>query len=169
METVGIKRAQLTSYKKIINNGSLEDLRTNSVRKILAEEKKSEAKQVNEDQPKEVGNSMMNEIEKDGQNENEDINLVYFVEGKKKFYVPHHTHHNLTDKFSKEILMAENMLLRIRLKNEMGKRIEELELNEIILKAKNSKLENENTKLNEQIKRLEEENKKLREMKREQF
>ena len=48
----------------------------------------------------------------------------------------------------------ENMLLQIRLKNEMGKRIEELELNELILKAKNMKLEGENEKLNERIKKL---------------
>ena len=42
LETVDIKRAQLTTYKKIINNGRLEDLRTKSVRKVLAEEKKSD-------------------------------------------------------------------------------------------------------------------------------
>ena len=103
----------------------------------------------------EVGNKMINEIEKNGQNDNEDINLEYFVGGQKKFYVPYHTHNNLTDNFSKEILMAQNMLLRIKLKNEMGKRIEELELNEIILKAKNTKLENENEKLNQRIRKLE--------------
>ena len=104
---------------------------------------------------------MINEIEKIGQYDKEDINLEYFVNGQKKFFVKHHDN-RLSDKFSKEILVAENMLLRIRLKNEMGKRIEELELNEIILKAKNMRLENENEKLNEQIGKLEEENRKLR-------
>ena len=43
--------------------------------------------------------------------------------------------------------------------------IKELELNKIILKAKNMKLENENIKLNERIKKLEEENRKLRKKK----
>ena len=39
LETVGIKRAQLTMYKKIINNRRLEDLKTNSDCKVLAQEK----------------------------------------------------------------------------------------------------------------------------------
>ena len=46
------------------------------------------------------------------------------------------------DNQSYEILLAQNMLLRIRLRNEMGRRIEELELSEMILKAKNERLEN---------------------------
>ena len=37
----------------------------------------------------------------------------------------------------------------------MGKRIEELELSEIILQAKNERLESENKKLNERIEKLE--------------
>ena len=109
---------------------------------------------------------MINEVEKIGQNYDEDINLEYFVGGQNKFFVKHHNHHNVSDKFSKEILWAENMLLRIRLKNEMGKKIEELELNDIILKSKNMKLENENEKLNERIKKLEEENRGLHEAKK---
>ena len=135
LESIGIKRAQLTTYKKIINNGRLEVLRTNSVRKVLAEEKRSEkskklitskmaeeptAKQFQE---KTSGNEMINEIEKIGQNDNEDINLEYFVGGQKKYYIKHHSHHSMSDNRSKEILMAENILLRMRLKNEMGKRI----------------------------------------------
>ena len=68
---------------------------------------------------------MINEIEKSGENDDEDISLEYFVQRQKKFYVPHHSHHNLTENFSKEILKAENMLLQIRLKNEMGKRIDQ--------------------------------------------
>ena len=76
LESIGIKQAQLTTYKKIINNGRLEDLRTNSVRKILAEEKKSEqskklmtSKRTEDTTPKQSqkqdsGNKMINEIEK---------------------------------------------------------------------------------------------------------
>ena len=109
-----------------------------SVRKVLAEEKKSEKQQLsegperpeqrNEANAEEPKQGMISEIERDGQNDNEDINFEYFVSGQKKYFVPHHNHHNLSDKFSKDILIAENMLLRIQLKNEMGKRIEELEL-----------------------------------------
>ena len=160
LETVSIKGAQLTTYKKIIKNGRLEDLKTGSVRKILAEEKslerskkcrqneaiaqsplspvKNEGARVEANKGPQAGGgepkqseatghrpSMINEIENDGKNANEDINLEYFVGGQKKYFVPYQNHHNLSDKFSKEILIAENMLLRIRLKNEMGKRIEE--------------------------------------------
>ena len=50
----------------------------------------------------------------------------------------------------------------MRLRNEMGKRIEELELSEIILKARNERLESDNKKLNERIRELED---KLRECK----
>ena len=106
---------------------------------------------------------MIGEIEKEGENDNDDINLEYFVGGQKKYSVKHHNHHQMSEKFSKEVLLAENTLLRNRLKNEMGKRIADLELNEMILKAKNMKLGNENEKLNERIRKLEEENRKLRE------
>ena len=107
--------------------------------KDLNEVKPKQNLKTDEDQPQEkgVGNSMINEMEKIGQKDNQDISLEYFVEGQKKFYVPYHTHHNLADNFSKEILMAQNMLLPIKLKDEMGKRIDELELNEIILKIQN--------------------------------
>ena len=96
------------------------------------------------------------EIEKDGENENEDINLEYFVGGQKKYFLPSQNYQNLSERFSKDILMSENMLLRYKLKTEMGKRIDELELNEMILKA-------ENERLNKRIKKLEEENRKLHE------
>ena len=39
---VGIKQAQLTTYKKIIKNGRLEDIQTKSVCNILFEEKRAE-------------------------------------------------------------------------------------------------------------------------------
>ena len=72
LESIGIKRAQLITYKKNINNGRLEDLRTNSVRKILAEVKKSEQSE-NLRKPKQsenlggqgLGNKMINAIEKE--------------------------------------------------------------------------------------------------------
>ena len=128
LETVGIKRAQLTPYKKIIKNGRLEALKTKSVRKVLSEEKGAERTKkakgsepeqeieplaprlhlVSKAQPpqSEVGQGpgMINEIEKKGENDNEDINLEYFVGGQKKYFVRHHNHHNISEKFSKDIL-----------------------------------------------------------------
>ena len=130
LETVGIKRAQLTTYKKIINNGRLEDLRTKSVRKVLAEEKRSEQSKRRQLEAREGqkpdaklneassstgtdaregqkpdaklnenAQSMISEIERDGQNDNENINLENFVGGQKKYFVKHHNHHHMSDKF----------------------------------------------------------------------
>ena len=167
LETTGLKRAQLTTYKRIIKNGRLEDLRSNPVRQILADLKKLEqfknlkkpkqSENLNADASvggeQSLGDKMINEIEKSGQNEKDDINLEYFVGGQRKFYVPHHSHHSLADNQSIEILLAQNMLLRMRLRNEMGKRIEELEMSEIILKAKNERLENHVKELEERLRK----------------
>ena len=50
LESVGIKRAQFTKYKKIIKNGRLEELKTKSVRKVLAEEKEFEKSRASREQ-----------------------------------------------------------------------------------------------------------------------
>ena len=67
---------------------------------------------------------MVSEIEKEQSSLENDINLEYFVDGKRKFYVPCHHSFKQPDVM---LLQAENMILRFEIKTGMARRIDEFE------------------------------------------
>ena len=156
LDTVGIKRSQLTTCKTLIKQDKLDELKAGkSIRQILLKEKNDILDSGDSTSKKDFNPQMIASIENNN-NEKEDINLEYFVGGEQKFFVPSHHSNLLRTNESKEILMAENMILRYTIKNGKGKRIEELKLNELLLKGENKRLKDENEKLFERIRKLEE-------------
>ena len=94
---------------------------------------------------------MISEIEKKPEEDFE-----YIVNGEKKTFVPSHHHKFIDTDKSIDMLKMENIVLRFNLKNGLGRRIEELELSELLLKGENKNLKDENEKLKDKIKLLEE-------------
>ena len=97
---------------------------------------------------------MVSDIEKEQATHKDDVELEYFVDGKRKFYVP--SHHNFKIPDDVIMLQAENMILRLDIKRGMARKINELEKKEFWMTSEILTLKGKNDKLEDYIKKLEE-------------
>ena len=102
----------------------------------------------------EKSEKMVSEIEREqsSRNDDDDVGFEYFVDRKRKFYVPTHHQNLFNTKDDIMLLQAENMILRLDIKKGMARRISELEENEFWMQSEISTLKAKNEKLGDYVK-----------------